>query len=67
MLWMVAGIAGKLNIDAEEALRYAIRKFRQRFQLMEQLARQQGCILPQYTRPELSALWRQAKSLAKHE
>ena len=34
MLWMVARIAGKLDIDAEEALTYAIRKFRQRFQLM---------------------------------
>jgi len=65
VLWMVARIAGKLNIDAEEALRYATRKFRQRFQTMEQLARQQGRALSSYTRPELSALWRQAKILTQ--
>ncbi|HET9919741.1 MAG TPA: nucleoside triphosphate pyrophosphohydrolase [Ktedonobacteraceae bacterium] len=63
VLWMVARIADKLNIDAEEALRFAIRKFRQRFQIMEQLARQQQRALSDHTRPELSALWRQAKGM----
>jgi tetrapyrrole methylase family protein / MazG family protein len=64
VLWMVARIAGKLDIDAEEALRYATRKFRLRFQTMEQLARQQGRKLSDYSRPELRKLWNQAKSLS---
>lgn len=63
VLWMVARIAGKLDIDAEAALRSATRKFRQRFQTMEQLAREQGKKLSDYSRPEMRDLWQQAKNL----
>jgi uncharacterized protein YabN with tetrapyrrole methylase and pyrophosphatase domain len=42
VLFMVAKLARTLNIDAEDALRLANRKFRQRFQLVEHLARQYG-------------------------
>ncbi|HLI08485.1 MAG TPA: nucleoside triphosphate pyrophosphohydrolase [Ktedonobacteraceae bacterium] len=64
VLWMVARIAGKLDINAEEALRFATRKFRLRFQSMEQLARAQGKKLSDYTRPELRVLWSEAKRLS---
>ena len=63
VLWMVARVAGKLDIDAEAALRSATRKFRLRFQCMEQLAREQGKKLPDYSRPEIRDLWQQAKRL----
>lgn len=67
VLWMVARIAGKLDINAEEALRFATRKFRQRFHTMERLARDQGKKLSDYSRPELRDLWKQAKVLSTHE
>jgi tetrapyrrole methylase family protein/MazG family protein len=40
VLFMVAKLAHTHNIDAEDALRLANRKFRQRVQLVEHLARQ---------------------------
>ncbi len=63
VLWMVARIADRLDIDAEAALRSATRKFRQRFQAMEQLAREQGKTLADYSRTEIRNLWQQAKRL----
>src|SRR5437763_4545174 len=42
VLFITAKVARMLKIDAEEALRHANRKFRQRFQEMEQIIRQQG-------------------------
>jgi len=61
VLFMVTGIARWLHIDAEEALRYANRKFRRRIQAMEALARAAGRALSSYSQDEWDALWKRAK------
>ena len=66
VLFIVARIARQLDIDAEEALRSANRKFRRRFQAMEGMARSQGRELTSYSSPEWRALWKQAKSGVDH-
>jgi tetrapyrrole methylase family protein/MazG family protein len=62
VLFMVARIARELDIDAEEALRYANRKFRQRFQAMEHIARQDGRTFSSYSLDEWLHLWNRVKS-----
>jgi tetrapyrrole methylase family protein/MazG family protein len=61
VLFMVARIARELNIDAEEALRYANRKFRQRFQAMEHITRQEGRTFSSYNHDEWLHLWNRVK------
>jgi tetrapyrrole methylase family protein/MazG family protein len=61
LLFVIAHWALWLKIDAEEALRRANRKFRDRFQAMEEYARQQGRELISYTPEEWEALWQRAK------
>jgi tetrapyrrole methylase family protein / MazG family protein len=62
VLFIAAKIARWHNIDAEEALRQANRKFRRRFQAMETLAREQKRELPSFNDQEWRELWRQAKA-----
>jgi tetrapyrrole methylase family protein / MazG family protein len=64
VLFIVARIARELHIDAEEALRHATRKFKRRFQAMENMARAEGRDLTSYSSPEWRALWKRAKSSA---
>jgi tetrapyrrole methylase family protein/MazG family protein len=61
VLFMVARIARELGIDAEEALRYANRKFRQRFQAMEHFTRQEGRTFSSYDLDEWINLWNRVK------
>src|SRR6266480_5871791 len=61
VLFMVARVARELNIDAEEALRYANRKFRQRFQAMEQITSQEGRTFASYNLDEWLNLWNRVK------
>ncbi len=61
VLFMVARVARELNIDAEEALRYANRKFRQRFQAMEHVSRQEGRTFSSYSLDEWLHLWNRVK------
>jgi len=61
VLFMVARIARELDIDAEEALRYANRKFRQRFQAMEHITRQEGRTFSSYSLDEWLNLWNRVK------
>ena len=61
VLFMVARIARELDIDAEEALRYANRKFRQRFQAMEHITRQEDRTFSSYTLDEWLNLWNRVK------
>ena len=62
VLFMVARIARELDIDAEEALRYANRKFRQRFQEMEHITRQEGRTFSSYSLDEWLNLWNRVKA-----
>ncbi len=61
VLFMVARLARELKIDAEEALRRANRKFRQRFQAMEKVIREQGRTFSSYAPEEWDALWKRVK------
>jgi tetrapyrrole methylase family protein / MazG family protein len=61
LLFMLAKVALALNIDAEEALRLANRKFRQRFQAMEQMIREEGCTFDTLGHQDWIALWQRAK------
>lgn len=61
VLFIVAKIARFHKLDAEEALRHANRKFRRRFQIMEEIAREQGHDLTSFSKPEWKALWQRAK------
>ncbi len=63
LLFVIAHWATWLKIDVEEALRHANRKFRQRFQAMEEFAHQQGRKLTSYSREEWAALWQRAKGI----
>jgi tetrapyrrole methylase family protein/MazG family protein len=64
VLFIVAKIARWLHIDAEEALRHANRKFRQRFQAMEEIIRQQGRSFSSYSKEEWINLWDKVKAEA---
>src|SRR5712692_4208264 len=61
VLFMVARVARELHVDAEEALRLANRKFRQRFQAMEQVTRDEGRMFSSYSLQEWTELWRRVK------
>lgn len=61
VLWMVATLADYLDVDAEEALRQATRKFQRRFLGMEQLASAAGEDFPTLGLARQSALWQQVK------
>ena len=52
VLFMIVKLATFLKLDAEEALRKSNRKFRQRFQAMEEIARQQERALASYSSDE---------------
>src|SRR6266852_2577741 len=61
VLFMVARAARELQVDSEEALRLANRKFRQRFQKMEEITRQEGRSFSSYSLEDWIALWGRAK------
>ncbi len=61
VLFIVARLARALHVDAEEALRRANRKFRRRFQAMEQLIRNTEGPSTSYTIEQWLELWRRAK------
>ncbi len=61
LLFILAKAARWLHIDAEEALRRANKKFRQRFQHMEEMIRSEERANTSYSPDEWAALWRKAK------
>jgi tetrapyrrole methylase family protein/MazG family protein len=62
ILFVLANIAQRLGIDAEQALRAANAKFRTRFAIVEQVARGRGLDLRDLDLPALDALWDEAKA-----
>lgn len=62
VLFIVAKLARFYKIDAEEALRHANRKFKQRFQVLEQLVKADGQPYESYNTEQWLALWHKAKA-----
>ena len=61
LFFVVVNIARYLSVDPESALRKTNRKFRRRFQWMEQRLRETGRSPDQAGMDELESLWQQAK------
>lgn len=62
ILFVVANLCRKLNVDPEEALRAANSKFGKRFRAMEALARERGQDFAALTLDEQEALWSAVKT-----
>lgn len=62
LLFTIANLARKVNVNPEEALQSTNRKFMRRFQSMEGNVRQRGQDLDQLELEEMDQLWDQAKA-----
>jgi len=62
LFFVLVNIARYLSLDPESALRKTNRKFRRRFQWMEERLRESGKVPEQVSMEELESLWRKAKS-----
>jgi MazG family protein len=62
LLFTIANIARKLNVNAEESLQAANRKFTRRFESMESRVREGGQNLDQLTLEQMDGLWDDAKA-----
>jgi len=63
LLFSVVNVARYLKINPEQALRKSSRRFAERIQLAERLAREQGRELTDLTEAELDVIWERAKAL----
>lgn len=64
LLFVLAIVADRLDVSAEEALRLAAAKFRRRFGRLESLARERGRTMPELSLAEMESLWQEAKAEA---
>ena len=62
LLFTIANIARKLNVNAEDALQSANRKFSRRFESMESKVRSGGQNLDDLTLEQMDGLWDEAKA-----
>jgi len=62
MLFVLVNIARYLSLDPESALKKTNRKFKRRFQWLEQQIRRSGRRLEDATLDEMEALWQQSKT-----
>ena len=62
LLFTVANIARKVNVNPEEALQSTNRKFMRRFEAMESRVRERGQNLDQLELEEMDKLWDEAKA-----
>ncbi len=65
LFFVMVNIARYLSLDPESALRKTNRKFRRRFQWMEQRLHENGSTLEGVSMDELESLWQQAKQQEK--
>jgi nucleoside triphosphate diphosphatase len=65
LFFVMVNIARFLSLDPESALRKTNRKFRRRFQWMEQRLHENGSIPESVSMDELESLWQQAKQQEK--
>ena len=61
LLFVLANLARKLQLDPEECLRHANRKFARRFTAMEQRIEQEGRSMPECALDEMEAAWQAVK------
>ena len=61
LIFVLANLARRWDIDLEAALRQANQRFRRRFRYMEEMCRKQGVDLASLSLEEQDALWEQAK------
>jgi tetrapyrrole methylase family protein/MazG family protein len=64
---VLVNIARYLSVDPESALRKTNRKFKRRFQWMEDRLRESSRTPEQVSADELESLWQQAKQLEKSQ
>ena len=62
LFFVLVNVARYLSVDPESALRKTNRKFRRRFQWMEDRLRESGRAADQASTDELESLWQQAKA-----
>ena len=62
LLFTVANLARKVNVNAEEALQSTNRKFMRRFETMERQVHDRGQNIDQLSLEEMDALWDEAKA-----
>jgi uncharacterized protein YabN with tetrapyrrole methylase and pyrophosphatase domain len=62
LLFAIVALGRHLDLDAESALRRSARRFRDRFQKVEQAARDRGVALGDLDEGSLTALWEEARS-----
>jgi nucleoside triphosphate diphosphatase len=67
LFFVLVNIARYLSVDPESALRKTNRKFRRRFQWMEDRLRENGRSADQASTAELESLWQQAKAQEQKE
>jgi len=65
LFFVLVNIARYLSLDPESALRKTNRKFRRRFEWMEQRLHERGATPESVSMDELESLWRQAKQQEK--
>ncbi|HWR83588.1 MAG TPA: nucleoside triphosphate pyrophosphohydrolase [Candidatus Deferrimicrobium sp.] len=61
LLFATASLARKLDIDPEQALRRALRKFRERFDRLEQQVNESGKRFEDFTLEQLEEIWKRVK------
>src|SRR5215468_1855725 len=63
LFFVLVNLARFLEVDPESALRRTTRKFRKRFEAMENQSREQGRLLEEMNIDEMEALWQNAKAV----
>ncbi|MDI6858036.1 MAG: nucleoside triphosphate pyrophosphohydrolase [Dehalococcoidia bacterium] len=61
VLWLLVSLARKLELDAEDSLRAAARRFVERFTALESLVRERSLDLSSLPIEELESLWRETR------
>jgi uncharacterized protein YabN with tetrapyrrole methylase and pyrophosphatase domain len=67
LFFVLVNIARYLSVDPESALRKSNRKFKRRFQWMEERLHESGRSADETSMEELETLWRRAKDQEKFE
>ena len=66
VLFMTVNIARRLNVDPDAALNMVCEKFKKRFGIMEELARNEGKSISDYNLEELDKFWDKSKEILRN-